>query len=153
MKPETFAAKRHLDKYRQALLRAISEAAARPLQAPSLFDPAKRYLDSWEEVGSLALFIWQMSALDSDRFDAHPQWEATANETIRFLSEHCAGCGRRLASPTARLCPTCSTTLDAPAQRALRAGEVARQIDAYLGELSDSLGEPSDSAEADPDDA
>ncbi|QUW00672.1 hypothetical protein J8C02_04030 [Chloracidobacterium sp. MS 40/45] len=129
-----YAAKQHLYKYRQALLRTLHEVTARNIAAPSIFEPAVSYTDSWHEVGELALLVWQLSALDSDRFDAHPQWEAVANETLRFLAEHCAGCGKRLAAPVVRFCPDCLTTLAAPLRHALQDSEVARQIAAYLAD-------------------
>ncbi|QUV85083.1 hypothetical protein [Chloracidobacterium aggregatum] len=134
MNPPVYAAKQHLHKYRQALLRTLYEVTARDIAAPSIFEPAASYTDSWHEVGELALLVWQLSALASDRFDAHPQWEAVANETMRFLAEHCAGCGKRLAAPVVRFCPDCLTALDAPLRHALQDSEVARQIAAYLAD-------------------
>ncbi len=134
MNPPVYAAKQHLYKYRQALLRTLHEVTARDIALPSIFEPAISYTDSWHEVGELALLVWQLSALASDRFDAHPQWEAVANETLRFLAEHCAGCGKRLAAPVVRFCPDCLTTLAAPLRHALQDSEVARQIAAYLAD-------------------
>ncbi|MCS7080592.1 MAG: hypothetical protein NZ585_11185 [Chloracidobacterium sp.] len=138
MNPKLDAAKQHLHKYRQALLRIIGDITNRPIQAPSIFALTVSYTATWEEVGALALMVWELSALEHARFDAHPQWEAAANETIRFLSEHCAGCGCRLIASTGRLCHACLTTLDAPTRYALHASEVVRQIEAYLAELNAS---------------
>ncbi|MFQ3588743.1 MAG: hypothetical protein SNJ67_00350 [Chloracidobacterium sp.] len=153
MNPQVYAAKQHLYKYRQALLQAIREVTGRPLEAPSLFEPTRSYADSWHEVGTLALLVWQMSALDSDRFDANPRWEATANETIRFLSEHCAGCGKQLTRPTIQICQACLTGLDAPTRHALQASEVTRQIQAYLVEHMGTVLADADADDANLDDA
>lgn len=138
MDTQHYAAKQHLHKYRQALLRILSDVTDRPLRARSIFDPTVSYTVGWEEVGVLALTVWELSALEPARFDAHPQWEAAANETIRFLSEHCAGCGRRLTALTGRLCPTCLVTLDAPMRHRLYTSIVVRQIEAYIADLTDS---------------
>lgn len=132
-----YAAKQHLHKYRQALLRVIGDVTRRPTPVASVFEPTKSYTEAWEEVGGLALTVWALSALEDARFDAHPQWEAAANETIRFLAEHCAGCGDRLPAVTRRLCHACLTTLDAPTRHALYAGEVVRQIEAYVAEQAE----------------
>lgn len=129
-----YAAKQHLHKYRQALLRVIGEVTHRPTPVASIFEPTVSYTEAWEEVGALALTVWELSALEDARFDAHPQWEAAANETIRFLAEHCAGCGDRLSITTRRFCRTCLMTLDAPTRHALYAGEVVRQIETYVAE-------------------
>jgi len=139
--PQVYVAKQHLYKYRQALLRTLREVTARDITLPSIFEPAMSYTDSWHEVGELSLLVWQLSALASDRFDAHPQWEAVANETMRFLAEHCAGCGKRLDVLAVRFCPDCLTTLDAPLRYALQDSEVARQIAAYLADQNPTNGE------------
>lgn len=137
MNPTVYAAKQHLYKYQQALLRTLREVTARDITVPSIFEPTVSYTASWQEVGELALLVWQLSALASDRFDAHPQWEAVANETIRFLSEHCAGCGQPLAVTAVRFCPDCLTTLTAPCRYAVQDSVVAHQIAAYLADQED----------------
>ncbi|MGQ9896277.1 MAG: hypothetical protein ACUVR8_01760 [Acidobacteriota bacterium] len=134
MKPQVYVAKQHLYKYQQALLRTLREVTARDIMVASIFEPTLSYSDSWQEVGQLALLVWQLSALAGDRFDAHPQWEAAANETLRFLAEHCAGCGMPLTALAVRFCPECLTTFDATRRYMLQDSDVAKQIAAYLAD-------------------
>lgn len=148
METKLYQAKQHLYKYQQALLGMLGEITGKPVETPSVFEPAVSYTESWESVGTLALSIWGLAAFQSERFDTHPQWESAANETIRFLSVHCANCGAKHTGGQRRfLCSDCTGVLDVTARRRITETAVADQVAAYFEELNGPFETEDDSAE------
>jgi hypothetical protein len=146
--PKLYQAKQHLFKYQQALLGMLGEITGKSVEARSVFEPAVSYTDGWESVGTLALSIWGLAAFQSERFDRHPQWESAANETIRFLSVHCANCGAKHPGGQRRfLCSDCAGILDSTARRRITETAVAEQVAAYFEELHGPFDTEDDPAE------
>ncbi len=136
MEQKLYQAKQHLYKYQQALIATLTDITGRPVEAMSVFEPGVAYPEGWQSVGTLALSIWGLAAFQADRFDRHPQWEVTANETIRFLSAHCANCGVKHPHKQKRfLCADCNGALDSSARRRITETDVALQVAAYFEDL------------------